>query len=439
LVELFVVFLLFGLIAQIFFGTKHIGGFDDLNLLQENGQLLDELIHAFSTNTPDFSPFKHLDIIVEQNQINNLSLKISPELKNFYQLSKLIRDPDSGIEIKSRRYRLLKYDKCFVGSHLVDWLIEYEHSSSREGAIELGQKFMDLKLFHHVCRSEPFRDGNFYYRFQQDEKNDELNMFCIWIPDGEIRDALTIGTDLRKRIEDIYVNYISLVGVDYEAIAGSQEWEEYVIASAELQAANLISLTNNQKKVFFINLYNMLTIHGIIKFGSPTTAFKRNWFFSNVSYNIGGSRYSLNDIEHGILRGNKTPPGGIFRLIQSNEIRAPTILSDTLDPRIHFALVCGAKGCPPVRIYSLDEIDDQLNLATDSYLEMEVKVKRTKIFLPKIMQWYKSDFGNNDHEILNFVCSHLPEDIKQQIIDIKDNIYEIHYNDYDWNINSHTS
>jgi len=279
---------------------------------------------------------------------------------------------------------------------------------------------------------------NFYYRFQQDEKNEELNMFCIWINDGNDgvnRDANVVGLELRRRIEEIYNQFITLDGVDYESIAISEAWEEYILASAELQVVNLFHLSNQEKKVFFINIYNMLTIHGIIEHGSPNNMFRRNWFFSSISYNIGGHRYTLNDIEHGILRGNKTPPGAFFRLIPSNDVRAPNILSDQLDPRIHFALVCGAKGCPPVRIYSIDEIDEQLNIATESYLENEIKVRNDKIFLPKLLQWYKSDFPKNN-ELLNWICDYVSDDLKEKIRELLNTHYDIAYNDYNWNLNA---
>ena len=63
---------------------------------------------------------------------------------------------------------------------------------------------------------------------------------------------------------------------------------------------------------FFINIYNALVIHGNIERGTPTNTYQRYKFFSTVSYNIGGQNFTLNDIENGILRGNKP------RLLESN-------------------------------------------------------------------------------------------------------------------------
>ena len=66
------------------------------------------------------------------------------------------------------------------------------------------------------------------------------------------------------------------------------------------------------KLAFFINIYNALVIHGNIERGTPTNTYQRYKFFSTVSYNIGGQNFTLNDIENGILRGNKP------RLLESN-------------------------------------------------------------------------------------------------------------------------
>lgn len=56
---------------------------------------------------------------------------------------------------------------------------------------------------------------------------------------------------------------------------------------------------------FFINVYNMLVIHGTVVRGAPTNTAARLAFFDGISYQLGGHEYSANDIEHGVLRGNR--------------------------------------------------------------------------------------------------------------------------------------
>jgi hypothetical protein len=71
-----------------------------------------------------------------------------------------------------------------------------------------------------------------------------------------------------------------------------------------------------------------------------------------------------------------------------------------VDPRIHFALNCGAKSCPPIAAYTPDGIDDELDVATESYLSGTVRYEpdagllgRGVVHVPRLMLWYRGDFG----------------------------------------------
>ena len=76
--------------------------------------------------------------------------------------------------------------------------------------------------------------------------------------------------------------------------------------------------------------------------------------YSTASYNIGGLVYSLNDIENGLLRGNRVSavPLTSVPFPDQNDPRKNLMLN--CDPRIHFALNCGAVSCPPIAVYSCD-------------------------------------------------------------------------------------
>lgn len=45
-----------------------------------------------------------------------------------------------------------------------------------------------------------------------------------------------------------------------------------------------------------------------------------------------------------------------------------------MDPRIHFALVCGAKSCPPIKLYSSDTLQEALTGAAEAFCASEVIV-----------------------------------------------------------------
>ena len=66
-----------------------------------------------------------------------------------------------------------------------------------------------------------------------------------------------------------------------------------------------------------------------------------------------------------------------------------------LDYRIHFALNCGAISCPPIFFYNYEIIDNQLNIATNSFIHLEtsIEVKSLAIHTTKLFLWYRRDFG----------------------------------------------
>jgi len=67
-----------------------------------------------------------------------------------------------------------------------------------------------------------------------------------------------------------------------------------------------------------------------------------------------------------------------------------------IDYRIHFALNCGAKSCPPIAFYTLEKLDKQLDEATYSFIisETTIDMNNKTISTSKLMYWYRGDFGD---------------------------------------------
>jgi len=153
------------------------------------------------------------------------------------------------------------------------------------------------------------------------------------------------------------------------------------------------------KKAFWLNVYNAFVQ---IFLQHDTTLYQhRPAFFSRKSIIIAGHHLSLDDIEHGMLRHskikwslgylNKPFPSAFEKALRVNKV----------DYRIHFALNCGARSCPPIAFYDPVHIDQQLDLATRNYLYNEVKYDsvRNILYLPAIMGWFRHDFGGKQHMI----------------------------------------
>eukprot|EP01040_Poterioochromonas_malhamensis_P014573 gene14573-16144_t len=209
--------------------------------------------------------------------------------------------------------------------------------------------------------------------------------------------------------------------VDYPSLFGSIEFLEYVLISTELSLIpeeQLINLSDREKICFFSNLYNAMVIHGKCVYPpqsiNPTVLTDTFNFFTGitgVTYNISGYTFSLDDIEHGILRANQPHPK--FRHSQSTYFKIEdrrtlfTINQDSFDPRIHFILNCGAKSCPPISLLTGDNLEDSLLMATINYLKSEVNVidlrheeKRSILRLPRLLLWYGYDFGGESLPLL---------------------------------------
>jgi len=179
-------------------------------------------------------------------------------------------------------------------------------------------------------------------------------------------------------------------------------------------------------------------IHGTIEYGPPKDALARRSFFHKVSYLIDGYPYSLHEIEHGVLRCNRRPPGALFKAFKSSDPRAKYILPK-FDARIHFALVCGAKSCPPIKVYNAENIDEALQLATESFINEETVIKQNEIILSRLFDWFSNDFGNSQEEVLSFILSFCKGDLQAELTSLlaleNGQRAKVSFHDYDWNLN----
>ena len=118
-------------------------------------------------------------------------------------------------------------------------------------------------------------------------------------------------------------------------------------------------------------------------------------FFARDQIPISGVWLSLNDIEHGLLRSSKLPwgMGYLPRLFPSSFERQFRL--EECDPRIHFALSHGDDHCPPIAVYSPRDVDEELDIAIEWFLEENVSYDHdeAKATVPRLFRQYRGDFG----------------------------------------------
>lgn len=136
-----------------------------------------------------------------------------------------------------------------------------------------------------------------------------------------------------------------------------------------------------------------MTIHGLTECEKlPTSVLDIHQFWKTTCYSIGSETYSLDDIEHGILRCNRPHPVAVDKPFEDSSPKLKHICKE-FDPRIHFALNCGAFSCPPINVYKEENLDNALNIATKNFCDSEVRAIGKEIVLSQIFQWYRTDFG----------------------------------------------
>lgn len=186
-----------------------------------------------------------------------------------------------------------------------------------------------------------------------------------------------------------------------------------------LTDTKLQQLTDQEQFTLLINLYNALVIDQILQRYPLKSILPRflgipNWlsflrFFSRSIYTLGEHSLSLNEIEHQMLR------------------------KQWQDPRIHFALVCAAQGCPCLRneAYQPTPIQEQLHTDAERFINNPDKLRydpeRRLLQCSKIFKWYEPDFlqvsSSLPHYVSQYLSFTLPEDLS------------IEYLPYDWHLN----
>ena len=120
----------------------------------------------------------------------------------------------------------------------------------------------------------------------------------------------------------------------------------YVNLAQELHRVNLLALSENEKLAFFLNLYNAMVIHAVIRIGCPEGIIDRRFFFSDFQYLVGGYPYSLNIIIHGILRNNRRAPYSLVKPFGTGDKRLEvTIFTYLCYKYIPFSLILTRYRC----------------------------------------------------------------------------------------------
>ncbi len=200
--------------------------------------------------------------------------------------------------------------------------------------------------------------------------------------------------------------------------ADSLALDEYLIRLGCVDLSK--SAATKAKLAFWINAYNALTLKGIMR-EYPTSSI-RNHTSKFAGYNIwkdlllivDGRSFSLEGIEHSLLRKMD-------------------------EPRIHFAIVCASKGCPPLlnQAYTAARLDDQLGANARKFFAQPTNFRadagRRVIAVSQLLQWYGGDFAPTSEGQIRVLRPYFPN--ADELAWIDQGGVSVRHLDYDWGLN----
>jgi hypothetical protein len=229
--------------------------------------------------------------------------------------------------------------------------------------------------------------------------------------------------------------------IDYVRLRPSLAYAACRATCAALRAIDISTLASREAQLaFWINLYNALVIDAVVAFGVRRSVTDGHAgylrFFRRAAYLVGRYRFCCDDIEHGILRANRGHPYLPGPQFGPSDPRRAFVVHPP-DPRIHFALNCGSRSCPPVATYDPDHIDAQLERAGRSFIAGDVALDpaHNELRLSRIFRWFAQDFGGRPG-VIGFVIRYLPPGTQREWLIAHAADVRLRYQPYDWALNT---
>ncbi|CAN8317329.1 unnamed protein product [Cochlearia groenlandica] len=175
----------------------------------------------------------------------------------------------------------------------------------------------------------------------------------------------------------------------------------------KLSEVDLSFLTYKQKLAFWINIYNACIMHAFLEYGLPSSHNRLLTLMNKASLNVGGIVLNALAIEHFVLRHPCEPEHD--SLDEKETLLRHTYGLGYSEPNVTFALCRGSWSSPALRVYTAEEVVNDLGRARVEYLEASIGVSsKKKIVVPQLLQWHMKDFADDIESLLEWIYSQLP-------------------------------
>lgn len=221
---------------------------------------------------------------------------------------------------------------------------------------------------------------------------------------------------LKARVAPVTVDGIRFNGVDYDGLRKDRAGFDRLVA--KLGGFDPGGFSGKRKLAFWINAYNLGAVRHVLD--NPKVASlnqvgpAKGAVWKLPALEVGGRAYSLDEIEHRILR-------------------------KLGEPRIHFAIVCASISCPDLRpeAYTAGKLDAQLAEQTSAFLAnpgkgVAIELDAKTLRVTRLFEWFAADFGG-PMGVRAFIARHLPA-VKE--LPAAGASFAFSYLDYDWRLNA---
>ena len=242
--------------------------------------------------------------------------------------------------------------------------------------------------------------------------------------------VLALGFDhAHARWTEVLSAHVHGEGFDYKSLKEDRSGLDAYLGSLEsVQPEEFAAWSRAQKYAFWIDAYNAYTVKRVVD-----------------AYPI-ASIQDLGDANGKVWDQEFIPLGKLFaeaaeRKLSLNDIENKILRPTFKDARVHAAINCASRGCPPLlgRAFVAERLDDQLDEQVERWLgdpsRNRFDSKQKKVVVSKIFEWFKDDFARDAGSVQAWLAQHAPEKERVWLGSAED--LKIEFQDYSWKLNDY--
>lgn len=229
-------------------------------------------------------------------------------------------------------------------------------------------------------------------------------------------------SEQKSTLENIGMVEVNWICVDNDRLTyAAKMLRNFRYLVQQLERVNPGQLNQEEKLAFWINIYNALMMHAYLAYGIPQNHLKRASLLQKAAYKIGAHSINAHTIEHTLLGCRSHRPAQWIQVLLSpvSKIRGAHREAYALErpqPLVCFAICCGARSDPAVRVYTAKNVYHELDAAKRDFLHASVGIcNENKILLPRILESFARESSIGSLDLLDWICQNVPEKLRYGI------------------------